>query len=411
MSMADIREIRNLFPALTRKVYGKDLVYLDNAATSQRVQSVIDMWNRISTESNANIHRAVHRLADEATTAYEDARNAVRDFLNAEFREEIIFTSGTTASINLAAYCFGESFIKAGDEVIVTEAEHHSNIVPWQMMCKRKGAVLRVLPVDDEGYLILDKLDEMLNENTKIMAVTHISNVLGIINPVKEIIAKCHSKGVPVLVDGAQGIVHCNVDVQDLDCDFYAFSGHKLYAATGTGVLYGKKIWLDQMPPFMGGGEMVGTVTFEETTYAPLPMKYEAGTQNFASAATLKPAVEFAKYLNNNDIVNYYDGIRDYILSEFINDSRVKLYGVPHGTNEDKIPLFSFSVSGVHHEDLALILDKMGIAVRSGQMCAEPLMNRMGVTGMLRASFAPYNTMEEAQYFIKCLNRAIDMLV
>ena len=411
MSMADIREIRNQFPALTRKVYGKDLVYLDNAATSQRVQSVIDMWNRISTESNANIHRAVHRLADEATTAYEDARSAIRDFLNAEFREEIIFTSGTTASINLAAYCFGESFIKAGDEVIVTEAEHHSNIVPWQMMCKRKGAVLRVLPVDDEGYLILDKLDEMLNENTKIMAVTHISNVLGIINPVKEIIAKCHSKGVPVLVDGAQGIVHCNVDVQDLDCDFYAFSGHKLYAATGTGVLYGKKIWLDQMPPFMGGGEMVGTVTFEETTYAPLPMKYEAGTQNFASAATLKPAVEFAKYLNNNDIVNYYDGIRDYILSELINDSRVKLYGVPHGTNEDKIPLFSFSVSGVHHEDLALILDKMGIAVRSGQMCAEPLMNRMGVTGMLRASFAPYNTMEEAQYFIKCLNRANDMLV
>ena len=411
MSMADIREIRNQFPALTRKVYGKDLVYLDNAATSQRVQSVIDMWNRISTESNANIHRAVHRLADEATTAYEDARNAVRDFLNAEFREEIIFTSGTTASINLAAYCFGESFIKAGDEVIVTEAEHHSNIVPWQMMCKRKGAVLRVLPVNDEGYLILDKLDEMLNENTKIMAVTHISNVLGIINPVKEIIAKCHSKGVPVLVDGAQGIVHCNVDVQDLDCDFYAFSGHKLYAATGTGVLYGKKIWLDQMPPFMGGGEMVGTVTFQETTYAPLPMKYEAGTQNFASAATLKPAVEFAKYLNNNDIVNYYDGIRDYILSELINDSRVKLYGVPRGTNEDKIPLFSFSVSGVHHEDLALILDKMGIAVRSGQMCAEPLMNRMGVTGMLRVSFAPYNTMEEAQYFIKCLNRAIDMLV
>ena len=409
--MTDIKEIRNLFPALSRKVYGKDLVYLDNAATSQREQSVIDMWNKISTESNANIHRAVHRLADEATTAYEDARNTVRDFLNAEFREEIIFTAGTTASINLAAYCFGEAFVGAGDEVIVTEAEHHSNIVPWQMMCKRRGAVLRVLPVDDDGYLITEKLDELLSDRTRIMAVTHISNVLGIVNPVKEIIAKCHSKGVPVLVDGAQGVVHCKVDVQDIDCDFYAFSGHKLYAATGTGVLYGKKKWLDQMPPYMGGGEMVGTVTFEETTYAPLPMKFEAGTQNFASAATLKPAIEFTKILNNNTLVQYYDSIRDYILTELSKDSRIKLYGVPHGTNEDKIPLFSFSVEGVHHEDLALILDKMGIAVRSGQMCAEPLMDRMGVTGMLRASFAPYNTMEEAEYFIKCLNRAIGMLV
>ena len=409
--MADVRDIRNMFPALSRKVYGKDLVYLDNAATSQRVQSVIDLWNRISMESNANIHRAVHRLADEATTAYEDARDAVKDFLNAELREEIIFTSGTTASINLAAFCFGEAFVGAGDEVVVTEAEHHSNIVPWQMICKRKGAVLRVLPVDDDGYLMVDKLDEILSEKTRIMAVTHISNVLGIINPVKEIITKCHSKGVPVLVDGAQGVVHCNVDVQDLDCDFYAFSGHKLYAATGTGVLYGKKKWLELMPPFMGGGEMVGTVTFKETTYAPLPMKFEAGTQNFASAATLKPAVEFAKYLNNKELVEYNDTIRDYILSELLKDERIRLYGVPHGTNEDKIPLFSFSVMGVHHEDLALILDKMGIAVRSGQMCAEPLMDRMGVTGMLRASFAPYNTMEEAEYFIKCLNRAIGMLV
>ena len=411
MTMADIREIRNLFPALFRKVYGKDIVYLDNAATSQRVQSVIDLWNRISIESNANIHRAVHRLADEATTAYEDARNAVKEFLNAEFREEIIFTSGTTASINLAAYCFGEAFVGAGDEVVVTEAEHHSNIVPWQMLCKRKGAVLRVLPVDDDGHLMVEKLDDILNERTRILAVTHISNVLGIINPIKEIIKKCHSKGVPVLVDGAQGIVHCNVDVQDLDCDFYAFSGHKLYAATGTGVLYGKKKWMEQMPPYMGGGEMVGTVTFEETTYAPLPMKFEAGTQNFSSIATLKPAVEFVKLLSDKSLVEYNDSMRDYILTELLNDDRIKLYGVPHGTNEHKIPLFSFSVNGVHHEDLALILDKMGIAVRSGQMCAEPLMTRMGVTGMLRASFATYNTMEEAEYFIKCLNRAIGMLV
>ena len=410
-TMANINEIRNLFPVLSRKVYGKDLVYLDNAATSQRPQSVIDMWNKISTESNANIHRAVHRLADEATTAYEEARDTVKDFINASSREEIIFTSGTTASINLVAYCFGEAFIGEGDEVVVTEAEHHSNIVPWQMMCKRRGAVLRVLPVDEYGHLRLEMLDELLSERTRIMAVTHISNVLGIINPIKEIVSRCHSRSIPVLVDGAQGIVHCEVDVQDLDCDFYAFSGHKLYAATGTGVLYGKKKWLDQMPPFMGGGEMVGTVTFENTTYAPLPMKFEAGTQNFASTATLKPAIEFTKILRDKELLKISDSITEYISEELRSMGNVRVFGVPRGTGEDKIPLFSFVVEGVHHEDLALILDKMGIAVRSGQMCAEPLMNRMGVTGMLRASFAPYNTQEEAEYFIKCLKRAVGMLI
>ena len=400
-----------MFPALSRKVYGKDLVYLDNAATSQRPQAVIDEWNRISAESNANIHRAVHRLADETTQAYEQARDAVKDFLNAGVREEIIFTSGTTASVNLVAFCFGEAFVGEGDEVIVTEAEHHSNIVPWQMMCRRKGAVLKVLPVDDDGHLMLEKLDGLLNEKTKILAVTHISNVLGIVNPVQEIIRICHSKGVPVLVDGAQGAVHCKVDVQELDCDFYVFSGHKLYAATGTGVLYGKRKWLDAMPPYMGGGEMVGNVSFKETTYAPLPMKFEAGTQNFASTATFKQALEFVNSLNNNELIKYNNKIRDYLLDYFRNDSRIRLFGVPRGTSDEKIPLFSFVVDGVHHEDLALIMDKMGVAIRSGQMCAEPLMNRFGVTGMLRASFAPYNTMEEAEYFVKCLNRAIDMLV
>lgn len=407
----NVHEIRSMFPALSRKVYGKDLVYLDNAATSQRVQTVLDEWNRISAESNANIHRAVHRLADEATQAYESARDAAKDFLNAAGREEIVFTSGTTAAVNLVAFCYGEAFVKEGDEVVVTEAEHHSNIVPWQLMCKRKGAVLKVLPVDDYGHLKVEMLDEILTEKTRIMAVTHISNVLGIINPVKEIIEKCHSKGVPVLVDGAQGAVHCRVDVQDLDCDFYVFSGHKLYAATGTGVLYGKKKWLDAMPPYMGGGEMVGTVTFAETTYAPLPMKYEAGTQNFASTATLKQALDFVNLLNDNELIKYNDKIRDYLLDYFLNDERIKLFGVPRGTSEEKIPLFSFVVNGVHHEDLALILDKMGIAVRSGQMCAEPVMDRFGVTGMLRVSVAPYNTMDEAEYFVKCLNKAIDMLM
>ena len=318
--MAVVNEIRNLFPALSRKVYGKDLVYFDNAATSQRSQEVIDVWNRISIESNANIHRAVHRLADEATQAYEASRDAVKEFINAGLREEIVFTSGATAAVNLVAFSFGEAFVKEGDEVIVTEAEHHSNIVPWQMMCQRKGAVLKVLPVDESGHLMVDRLDDLLSEKTRIMAVTQISNVLGIINPVKEIIGKCHSRGVAVLVDGAQGVVHCNVDVQDLDCDFYVFSGHKMYAATGTGVLYGKKKWLEAMPPYMGGGEMVGTVTFAQTTYAPLPMKFEAGTQNFVSTATLKPAVEFFNLLNNNELKQYEANIRDYLLDVLLHD-------------------------------------------------------------------------------------------
>ena len=409
-SMATVSEIRNLFPALSRKVYGKELVYLDNAATSQRPQAVLDKWQEISAYSNANIHRAVHRLADEATQAYEQARDAVKDFINAGSREEIVFTSGTTAAVNLVAFCFGEAFVSEGDEVIVTEAEHHSNIVPWQMMCQRKKAVLKVLPVDDNGHLMIEKLSGLITERTRIMAVTHISNVLGLVNPVRDIISECHSRGVAVLVDGAQGIVHCDVDVKDLDCDFYVFSGHKLYAATGVGVLYGKSKWLDAMPPYMGGGEMVGNVSFTETTYAPLPLKFEAGTQNFASVATLKPAIEIYNLLNNSELVKYSNKVRDYVLDVLRQDERIVLYGVPRGTNDEKIGLFSFSVKGVHHEDLALILDKMGIAVRSGQMCAEPLMDRMMVTGMLRASFAPYNTMEEAEYFVKCLNKAIEML-
>ena len=406
----DIGNIRSLFPTLSRKVYGKNLVYFDNAATSQRSQGVIDVWNRISVESNANIHRAVHRLSDEATQAYEAARDSVKEFINAESREEVVFTSGTTSAINLVAFSFGEAFVGEGDEIIISEAEHHSNIVPWQMLCQRKGAVLKILPVDETGHLKIDDLDELLTEKTRIVAVAHISNVLGLINPVKEIIEKCHSKGVPVLVDGAQGIVHCSVDVQSMDCDFYVFSGHKMYAATGTGVLYGKKKWLNLMPPYMGGGEMVGTVSFSGTTYAPLPLKFEAGTQNFASAATFRPAVEVVNLLSNKELIKYNEDIKDYLLRILLNDERVRLYGVPRGTGHEKIPLFSFTVNGVHHEDLALILDKMGIAVRSGQMCAEPLMNRFGVTGMLRISVAPYNTMEEAEYFVKCLNRAIEML-
>lgn len=405
-----VDQLRYEFPALSRKVYGKDLVYLDNAATAQRPRSVIGEWERITGQCNSNIHRAVHLLAEEATGAYENAREAVRSFINAPEKEEIVFTSGATAAINLVAFSFGEAFVSSGDEVIVTECEHHSNIVPWQMMCQRKGAVLRVLPVDERGELDTGKLPDMINGRTRIVAVTHISNVLGIVNPVKDIVRLCHERGVPVLVDGAQGIVHSKVDVQDLDCDFYAFSGHKIYASTGTGALYGKRRWLDSMPPYMGGGEMVGTVRFAGTTYAPLPLKFEAGTQNFAGAATLSPALELASSISSDaDLVSNERSVRDYVLDALLSDSRIRLFGCPADRGR-KIPLFSFAVEGAHHEDLALILDKMGIATRSGQMCAEPLMDRFGVSGMLRASFAPYNTMEEAEYFIRSLDRAVGML-
>lgn len=407
--MISVNEIRQMFPLLSRQIYGKQLIYFDNAATSQRPQSVLDLWNRLSTQSNANIHRGIHRLSEEATAEYENTRDYVRQFLNAQHREEIVFTSGTTAAINFVAFSFGEAFVGEGDEVIVSEVEHHSDIVPWQMMCQRKKAVLKVLKVDDSGHLMVDSLNSLITERTKIVAVTQISNVLGIVNPIDRIVEICHSKGVPVLVDGAQGIVHHGMDVTKTDCDFYAFSGHKIYAATGVGVLYGKKKWLDKMPPYMGGGEMISTVKFSGTTYAPLPEKFEAGTQNFTGVPTLRPAIEMALMMRDESLTKYCDGVREYLMEELLKDERIALYGVP-SSMEEKIPLFSISVKGAHHEDLALILDKMGIAARSGQMCAEPCMDRFGVTGMLRLSLAPYNTMEEAEYFIKSLDKAVKML-
>lgn len=407
--MISVNEIRQMFPLLSRQIYGKQLIYFDNAATSQRPQSVLDLWNRLSTLSNANIHRGIHRLSEEATAEYENTRDYVRQFLNAQHREEIVFTSGTTAAINLVAFSFGEAFVGEGDEVIVSEVEHHSDIVPWQMMCQRKKAVLKVLKVDDSGHLMVDSLNSLITERTKIVAVTQISNVLGIVNPIDRIVEICHSKGVPVLVDGAQGIVHHGMDVTKTDCDFYAFSGHKIYAATGVGVLYGKKKWLDKMPPYMGGGEMISTVKFSGTTYAPLPEKFEAGTQNFTGVPTLRPAIEMALMMRDESLTKYCDGVKEYLMEELLKDERITLYGVP-SSMEEKIPLFSISVKGAHHEDLALILDKMGIAARSGQMCAEPCMDRFGVTGMLRLSLAPYNTMEEAEYFIKSLDKAVKML-
>ncbi len=408
MSMS-VPEIRSQFPILSRSVYGKPLVYLDNAATAQRPLAVTGLWQKLALEENANIHRAVHHLAAQATDAYEGARDVVRDFLHASAREEIIFTSGATASINLVAFSFGEAFVHEGDEVVVSVAEHHSNIVPWQLLCERKKAVLKVLDIHENGVLAVESLEKLISQRTKIVAISHISNVLGLVNPVREIVQKCHKMGIPVLIDGAQGVVHENVDVQELDCDFYAFSGHKLYAATGTGVLYGKRKWLEAMPPYMGGGEMIGTVRFSGTTFAPLPEKFEAGTQNFNAAPTLVPAIEMVRAMRSDaSVEREQQAILDYVYTKLTEDERVVLYGTEKSA---KIPLFSFGVKGAHHEDLALIMDKMGVALRSGQMCAEPLMDSLGVTGLLRASFAPYNTLEEAEYFIQCLNRAINMLV
>ncbi len=408
----NVTDIRNHFPILSEKLPGgQDLVYLDNAATSQRPNEVIDKYLQLSTRYNANIHRAVHYLAVEATDQYEKTREAVKDFIGAESAKEIIFTSGTTASINTVAYSYGEVFIGRGDNIIVSQAEHHSNIVPWQLLAERKGAEIRVLPVDDDGRLRIELLPGLIDKYTRLIAVCHISNVLGLVNPVKEIAEIAHKRGVHVLVDGAQGIVHENVNVKDLDCDFYVFSGHKMYAVPFTGVLYGKKEILDCMPPFLGGGEMIESVSLENgTTFAPLPGKFEAGTQNISGTPTLTAAIDLCKQLRDKEITDYQQQLAEYVMDALMSDERITLYGVPRG-NISKIPLFSFTVKGAHHEDLALILDKMGIAVRSGQMCAEPLMDRFGVTGMVRASFAAYNTLEEARYFIKSLDRAIKMLV
>ncbi len=420
--MKTINEIRALFPALQREIYGKPLVYLDNAATSQKTIEVIELLNSMNSGINANVHRAMYTLADEATQLYEAARDSVREFINANEREEIIFTSGATASINLVAERFCNKFLKEGDEVVVSEDSHHSNIVPWQLACIKHKAILKVIPVNDNGEWNLDNLDSIISNKVRIVAVPHISNVLGIINPIERVIEIAHKKGIPVLIDGAQGIVHCNVDVKSLDCDFYLFSTNKLYGATGSGVLYGKREWLDNLPPYMGGGDMVDTVTFEKTTYAELPLKFEAGTPNFIGAASLKPAIKFIKSCREGELGEAVrveeDKIIEYMLSELSKIDGVKMYGVVEGMSKEfgnggrgvKIPLFSISVDGCNPGDLAQILDKMGIAVRSGMMCAEPLMTRFGITSMLRASFAPYNTLEEAHYFIASLKRAINMV-
>jgi len=392
--------------------YPENIIYFDNAATSARPQVVIDALVEASTRCNANIHRAVHSLSVCATDLYEKSRDAARSFLNAASREEIIFTSGTTAAINLVAYSFCEQFVRPGDEIIVGEAEHHSNLVPWQMAASRHRAKVVWLRVKEGGRYDAADLEELISDKTRIVCVGHASNVLGIINPIAEFARICHNHNVPILVDGAQGAVHTRVDVQALDCDFYAFSAHKLYGPTGVGVLYGKKKWLEQMPPFMYGGEMVGTVSLEHTTFAPLPLKFEAGTQNFNAAAALSPALEYAtKVFDDKALNDEFEATCSWLYDALVNFDGLHLYGIcaDHFT-KDRLPVFSFTIDGVHHEDVAILLDKMGVAVRSGQMCAEPLMTHFGVTGMVRASLLPYNTLSQAQRFVECLSKAVGML-
>ena len=402
----NIDTIRNDFPILGRKVNGKPLIYLDSGATAQKPERVIEAVNRLHREQNANIHRGVHRLSEEATELYEQARERVRMFIGAAQREEVIFTAGATASINTIAYAWSEKFLREGDNIIISEMEHHSNIVPWQLMAERKGAEIRVLPFDDSGRLMVEQLDELLDERTRLVAVTQASNTLGTRPDLKPIIEKAHAAGAHVMVDGCQGVVHGGVDVEALDCDFYAFSGHKLYAPTGIGVLYGKRELLEQMPPFLCGGDMVDRVSFAKTTYAPLPLKYEAGTANYIGAIGLGEAVE---YLNGFDLKAIEEHERD--VARYGEELLRQIDGLKiYGTTEDKCSIISFNVEGVHHYDLGMILDKLGIAIRTGQHCAEPVMAHYGITGMCRASIAMYNTSEEMEALYKGVERAVRML-
>lgn len=401
----DIKKVRADFPILDQVIHGKPLVYLDNGATAQKPIQVLDALDRMHRQLNANIHRGAHFLSEQATEKYEEARETIRGFINAGSTREIVFTSGTTGAINLVAFSFGEKFIKAGDEVLVSEMEHHSNIVPWQLMCERKGAKLKVIPFDQSGLLRMDLLPDLLTSKVKIVAVTQASNSLGTVNPIKEIIALAHQRNIPVLIDGAQGIHHLGVDVRDIDCDFYAFSGHKIYGPTGIGVLYGKEEWLEQMPPYQGGGDMVGTVTFAKTTYADLPLKFEAGTANFIGAVGLAEAIRYVQSLGVDNIAAHEEKLLRYATEKLHSIPGLTIYGnAPH-----KVSLISFLLKDIHHYDTGMILDKLGVAVRTGTHCTEPVMQHFGIGGTVRASFGLYNTMEEVDKLYQALLKVKEM--
>lgn len=405
---AVIENIRAQFPYLERTVKdGRPLVYFDSAATSQKPRCVIELMGEWLADANANVHRAIYGMAAKATENYEAGRESARELLSAASKDEIVLTSGTTASINLLANTFGAKYIKAGDEILVSEGEHHSNLVPWQMLCERSGAKLRFIPVNENGEWDMGEAERILSGGkVRLVSAAHISNVLGLVNPVEELTAMAHRHGAAVHLDGAQGIVHEDVDVRRIGCDFYSFSGHKLYAATGSGVLYGRKDLLETLPPWMGGGEMVDTVTFEKTTYAPVPLRFEAGTPNFIAAATLRPAIDFVTSIRNKEVKSNETEMTSYLMQEMKSIDGLRLYG----TGTHKAPLLSFTVDGAHHSDIAVLLDRMNIAVRSGLMCSEPLISKFGQTGMVRVSLGPYNTLEECEYFVKSLRRTVNML-
>nr|WP_299204739.1 cysteine desulfurase [uncultured Brumimicrobium sp.] len=401
----DIQAIRSQFPILEEKVHGKPLVYFDNGATTQKPLSVIHRLSDYYTKENANIHRGVHTLSQEATTAYENARNTIQKYIGAKENHEVLFTKGTTDSINLVAYSFGE-LLQAGDEIIISAMEHHSNIVPWQLLCERKGCKLRFIPMDDKGDLMLDTYVELLSEKTKLVAVTHISNSLGTVNDVKFIIDKAHGVGAKVLIDGAQSIQHIKVNVQELDCDFYAFSGHKLFGPTGIGVLYGKEEILNQMPPYQGGGDMIKEVKLEQSTYNTLPHKFEAGTPNIAGGIGLGTAFEFLNSLDMDKVHKHEQELLEYATTALKKIEGIQFYGQA----KEKTSVISFLIEGLHPYDVGTLLDKMGIAVRTGHHCTQPIMDQFCIPGTIRVSFALYNTKEEIDLFISALERIIPML-
>lgn len=402
----DINKVRSDFPILLEKVYDKPLVYLDNGATTQKPLPVIDCINNYYFKHNSTIHRGIHFLSEQSTENYELARKTIQQFIHARHAHEIIFTSGTTGSINAIAFSFGEAFIKEDDEIIISEMEHHANIVPWQMLCERKQAKLKVIPINDLGELELDKLDSLFSKKTRLMAITYVSNALGTVNPVKKIIQTAHRYNVPVLIDGAQAVQHIEVDVQQLDCDFFVFSGHKIYGPTGIGVLYGKEQWLEKLPPYQGGGDMVDVVSFEKTTYGELPFKFEAGTTNYIGAAGLQKAIAYLSSLGLDNIAKHETEVLDYATNKLSQIPGIKIYGKA----AHKVVILSFLLDNIHAYDTGMIIDKMGIAVRTGTHCAQPVMQKYGIDGTIRASLGLYNTKEEIDRLIEAILKAKELL-
>jgi cysteine desulfurase/selenocysteine lyase len=401
----DVHKVREDFPILGSKVYGKPLVYLDNAATTQKPQQVIDCVNEYMSRHNSSIHRGVHYLSEIITEEYENARKKVREYIHARHSHEIVFTSGATGSVNSIAFSFGERYISEGDEIIISAMEHHSNIVPWQMLCQRKQAILKVIPITDDGDLIIDEFEKLITQKTKLLALTQISNVLGTINPVEKMIAVAHRYNIPVLIDAAQSVQHIPIDVEKMDCDFLVFSGHKMYGPTGIGVLYGKEKWLEEIPPYQGGGDMVDVVTFEKTTYNQLPLKFEAGTANFIGAIGLGAAIDYISSLGLDSIEKYEHELLEYATGKILELGEIKIYG----NSKQKSSVISFLIDKVHQLDAGMIMDKMGVAVRTGTHCAQPLMHRYGIEGNIRASFAFYNTREEIDLLCLSLQKVKEM--